>query len=314
MTLSARQKAFFLIALKERPADADSLFSYLPGDEAKAYAGIYKDLKGKKNEDIMTVAVAELKKLARPQSLGYLSEVHDDWLLDILKDELPGIIATVLRYLPAERVKFLLDHLPKETLAKLPSLIETYEAPRAAVEILRRRFEGLFETEAMLGSDQEFRFEFLHLLRAGQIKSVFQELGYREIALGLSTIPEMTKILVLNRLLPEDKERVEFYLKRLPEGVVHRVKKAQVHLISKEVNPRQPDFFVKELGYLIYAKALLKPDENALTVLMRKMSRKEANALQEAIKQYLPAGTEASVLPFREDVLLAVKTVLGKDK
>lgn len=310
MILSARQKAFFLIALKERPDDTEALFSYLPVDEAKAYAGIYKDLKGKKNEDIVAVAGTELKKLARPQNLGYLSEVHDDWLLEILKDELPGIIATVLRYLPAERVKFLLDHLPKDVLACLPSLIETYEAPREVVEILRRRFEGFFETEVLVNPDQEFRFEFLHLLRAAQIKNVFQELGYREIALGLSTIPEMTKILVLNRLIPEDKERVEFYLKRMPEGGGQRVKKAQVHLISKEVNPRQPDFFVKELGYLIYAKALQKQDEDTLTVLFRKMSRKEAAALEDAVRQYLPLNTEASVLPFREDVLLAVKAVL----
>lgn len=312
MPLSARQKTFLMLALSERPGDAPALFPFLPKEEAAEMAAVCKELDGKPAETVAEVARSELKKLARAGGTrSYLNDVHSDWLVHMLKDEPPLVLATILRYLPAERVHDILDYLPSDVMESLPKLSDTYAADERLVDVLRRRFEGFFELKDELPSGRPMDFEHLHLLRSAQIRRVFSELGYREIGLGLTSLPEMTKIMLLNRLLPEDKERVQGYLSKESDGSNPRVKRAQVHLISREVDPRNRDMYVRELGYIIFAKAVLPQDFSRLEIIRKKMSLREARGIQSMVDHYSRANTEASVIAYREDVMIAVKAVLA---
>jgi hypothetical protein len=299
-----------MLALSERPGDVQALFPYLPRTESAEMAAVCGELKDKPAETVAAVARSELQKLARAGTRTYLNDVHSDWLVQMLKDEPPLVLATVLRYLPAERVHDILDYLPPDVLAALPKISDTYAADERLVEILRRRFEGFFEShdEAPGGT---IHFEHIHMLRSAQIRRAFAELGYREIGLGLVSLPEMTKIMLLNRLLPEDKERVQGYMSQEADGTSPRVKRAQVHLISREVDPRNREMYVRELGYIIFAKALLPQDYAHLDVLKKKLPMREARSLQTMVDHYSRANTEASVIVYREDVMVAVKAVLA---
>lgn len=268
-------------------------------------------LKDKPADGIAAVARSELKKLARPDDRSYVSEVHSDWFVQTLRDESPLVIATVLRNLPAERVHDILEKLPPDVMRDLPKISDTYATDPCLVDMMRRKFEELFPIDGMLPPGMTFAFGHFPYLKARPLRAAFAELGYREIGLGLAALPEMTRILVLNRLLPEDKRRVETYMARELDPLGLRTKRAQVHLISREVDPRKPDLFVREVGFLVFAKALLPEDHSGIEIVKRKMPMRESRALIEAVEQYSRANTEASVIPYREDVIAAVKTVLG---
>lgn len=310
MTLLARQRAFLLIALKYRPKKVDSLLPFLMASEAEAVKDLYQNIRERHESEITTAAQSELKKIARTQHQTYLSEVHNDWVLQALRDEPASVVAVVLRNLPADRAAFLLEKLPFETLRHMPRLSDSFSVDARLVDLLRQRFESQFELDFVLSPGQNFEFEHVALLRAVQIEKLFLELGYHEIALGLATLPSTTQKMVLRRLDADDKARVEMDLKKITNPSAQRVKKAQVHLVSKEVEASGPDSFVREIGYLIYAKALLPRDQNRLFMIKRKMAMNEAVLLQNFIDQYSKHNTEGNVLPYREDVLMAVKSIL----
>lgn len=310
MVLNLQQKAFFLLVLKQRDRKAPDFFSFLPPEQNQQMNQLFQELKSSSAKEISNVASTELKKLSRARTNHYLSDVHNDWLAEILKWESPEMISVILRYLPAERVRAILDLLPEEILTRLPSLRETFHVSSNLVEILRYKFESFFIYERSFNPEEPFSFQSLCFLHSEQLDKVFFELGYREIGLGLVALPAKTKEMVLDRLLPEDRKPVDYYIERAGEASEPRRRRAQVHVISKEVNPRKPRFFVKELGLLILAKSLLESDSEDLEIIKKKLSMHEAMALQRLVEKHIEKNTDATVYPFREDIVSTVLNVL----
>jgi hypothetical protein len=309
MNLNPRQKAFFLMVLCIDAKKAPLYFPYLSAVEQEAMEKMLQALPQDQPTQVADVARDQLKRLARPQRRSFLSDVHNDWILDVLKHETPHMVAAILRHLPPERVSVLLDELPPSLLNNLPRLSETYTMPKAFSEHLRLKFQELFLLPRDINFKQEFSFDKLPYLSAHQLELVFQELGYREIALGLAALPQSTRQAVSARLSSEDRLCVERYMKTAMQASPQRIKKAQFHLVSKDVNPEDHRYFVKELGYLLYAKSLMATDLSDLDIVYKKISMREAEILKSMIEQYVQKNTEATVVGFREDILAAVKFV-----
>jgi hypothetical protein len=311
MDLSARQKAFLLVVLKYQPGNAESLFRLLPEGEKKALKATYDELSAHQPQNLKQVVGSELGKLARPKSISYLSEVHDDWLVDDLVQESPQMIATILRYLPAERVIAIIQQLPEDLQSQLPTLSETYSIPNDLVDILRQKFEGFYLLHKNFDTKGKFEFEHFCLLSTKDLNHVFLELGYREIALGLISLPVDTRKIVLARLSVRDRKHVEGYIIDHDKIPSQRIKRAQVHLVSKEIDPNDPKLFVKQLGFLLYAKSLLSKDLQGIEMIYKKMSRLESTAVRDMVNLQLEKNSDATVLGYREDVISASRKVLG---
>lgn len=311
MPLSPRQKAFFLIALYQRPKSVEPLFEQLPESECAEMKQMYSELRSNREADIKQVAKSELRKLNSVKVSTYLNEVHEDWLVDLLKQESPLMIATVLRYLPAERVHTILDLLPEPILTSLPKISDTFAISQSLVSLLKARFESLFTLKKTYEPGQPLAFEHLALLRAKQVENIFFEAGYREISLGLIAVPDQARNLVLGRLAAADRDRVEFHLQNAQQVSEQRIKRAQVHLISKQVDPHNQRLFVKELGVMLFVKALLKKDLEDVDLIYKKMPKIEAKMIRDLVVQYVEKNTEASVKTYREDILDAIKRVLS---
>lgn len=312
MNLTPRQKAFLLIALVCRGKRADSLFAFIPAGDKGKLAPLFAELTQRREREMQAVARVELRKLAGGRHSSYLVDVHDDWLVERLQQESPLMISTLLRYFPAERVRGILDRLPGEILSAFPRLSDTYAMPKALSDLLKVRFEEVFSLKELppLGG----RFEFAHIahLTALQVAMLFLEVGYREIAFGLAGLPPETRRFVTERLGEADRQRVEFYVAGAGTVPATRVKRAQMHLVSREVDPHDPQSFVRALGFFIYSKALLHADVPGLSIIKRKMSKVHARELDTLVDENLHKNTEASVLAFREDVLTAVTAVLKR--
>lgn len=305
-------KAFFLLAVRYRGDSAKRLFSSFAPDVAATLNEMHAGVDFRREDRVRDVARRELAKLGRTRQGSYLRDVHNEWLVEMLKWESPHVISLILRYLPADRVRAALELLPKHNLEHLPSLGKTFAVPAELVEAIRERFEGYFVYHRQPDPQRRFAFESVCFLGAKKLSRLFFELGYQEIAWGLTGLPDKTRAMILNRLLPEDRLRVEFYLEKSgAKAVSQRVRRAQVHLISKEIDQKRPRFFVKELGFLIHAKSILPNDLKDLEIIKQKLSLHEAMVLQRLTEKNLEKNNEATVLAYREDIMAAMKTVLG---
>lgn len=311
MTLAPRQKAFFLIALKERPQDLSQLIQFLPASDQPELQKLYQDLEKHDASSLKMVANSELRKFTKPQSQSYLSQVHNDWIVDLLSKESPEMVSTVLRYLPAERVQEVLEKLPHEMMATMPKLADTYAIPQVLVSLIKRRFENLFRIHKSYPKPDQIEFHHLCLFRPEQLEKIFMELGYREIALAMQSIPVATQTIVIGRLGPHDQKHVRYYMDKARSQTKTRIKQAQTHLVRQDIETKDSRLFVKELGFVIYAKAVLVEDLTDIGVIKFKLSRKEAKELMGIVNKELETNNEGSVLEYREDVISATRRVLS---
>lgn len=308
MSLAAKHKSFFLWTLRFDPKSLSEKIRFFPAALQKQFEDLEKKTQSLQEEELKKFALRELKKFGRSFHRSYLPQVHNDWIVEKLQKESPHMVSAILRNLPADRVRQILNRLPSELLTKLPKLSESYAMSSGLSEALKRRFEGYFEMTKVYDSSRPFEFQSLCYLKPILLKKVFQELGYREIALGLKLLPEKTKTLVLGRLLPKDRVEVEKYLKQNKSMSEARHKRAQVHIISQEIE--DVTTFILEIGFLVFAKAVLQQDQADIDVIFHKFSRKEARLLKKHLDLYLKQNSEASVLSYREEILNVCRIVL----
>ena len=86
----------------------------------------------------------EFHKLKRSHPASALTEVHPGWILEKLEGESPRILGLLCRFLPGDRVKFLIDHLPASKKKLLPKINESYRISSEIGEIVRGLVEKKF--------------------------------------------------------------------------------------------------------------------------------------------------------------------------
>lgn len=311
MSLALQHKVFYLLVLKEVPELVDQVFSMIPQSVRDSLSKLHGELSKHDSKIVKKVAESELAKLSSSKNKFDLLDVHNDWILEALLSETPEMIALVLSHLPGERASEILDHLPQDILNSLPSVNDTFQLPEMLNTMLRQRFVHKFPKISRTPQTDQLQFNDLALLPSNVLHKVFSRLGYQEVALGLKGIQESTRLKVVSRLSPQDRKIVEEYWQRLTEVSSQRVKKAQEHLLSQNINARMAERFIKDLGYLIFAKSMLQDYDNELQVILRKFSKKEALALEHAVHAHWEENTSTSVLGYQEDVIRAAKSVLG---
>lgn len=310
MTLSVQHKSFFLWALRFRPKSLADFLKFLPQNVQNELNELSEKIQNLDDDQLQTFALKELKKMGRSFQTSYLPEVHTDWLLERLKDESPYMISAILRYLPADRVNKILQGLPEDVLAGMPSLKESFAISDGLASALKKRFENQFRMERVYDPHQKFDFPMISFLKPHNLAELFQVLGYREVALGLRLLPDRTRDLVFGRLLPKDRTEVERCLLDMKQVSESRHKKAQVHIISKEIDPYKPALFIKEIGLLVFSKAVLQDNLKDVEVISHKLPMAEGEMLKTYVDQHLMQNSEATVLGYRDEILHVVRRLL----
>lgn len=259
-------------------------------------------------ESLAEFALKELKKFERSFHRTYLPDVHNDWILEKLKLESPHAISAILRYLPADRVKQILNLLPNAVLAQLPKMSESYAIASPLAENIKNRFEGYFSHDHVYDSSAPFDFRTVMHLKSHLLQNMFLELGYFEIAMGLKLLPGKTQDLVLGKLLPKDRLVVERAMLDLKNTSVARHKKAQVHIISQDVGTIAT--FVQEIGFLIFSKSVLPEELKDVEVICHKLSYSEGYSLKKNVETQIKQNSTATVMAYREELLHICRRIL----
>lgn len=308
MILTSAHKAFFLWVLRFRPKDLDQLVSYMSEEIQNQLQDLLQKVNSLSETQLSDFALKELKKFERSFQRTYLSEVHSDWILEKLKQESPHVISAVLRYLPADRVKEILNRLPQEILNQFPPMTDSYAIAHPLADNLKNRFEKNFSHDRVYDPQAPFDFHTILHLKGDVLRLVFWELGYSEIAMGLKMLPTQTQDLVLKKLLPQDRlvvDRVLFELKNTSEA---RHKKAQIHIISQDVGSMET--FVFEMGCFIFAKSVLPENELDVEVIAHKLSYREGSTFKKHVMAVVQQNSQSTIMLYREELLRACRRVL----
>ncbi|OVE82463.1 hypothetical protein BVY03_00935 [bacterium K02(2017)] len=314
MNLDAQQKAFFLITLKLLGKDSEKIINWLPEEQKHEMLSRFEDLKSHDANSIQYVATSELRHLSQPKNLSYLADVHNDWIIDLVKDESVEMISTIMRYLPPERVNAILSQLPESIISKMPKMSQAFAVSNDLVNLLKQKFESFFVLHKDYSQGQEIEFEHLCLLNSKQLHSVFKEVGYRELSLALKSIPQKAKDKVLGRLLKSDREQVEFYDQLKMDLSPERFELAQKNILDPDIGLHDAQSYIVELGFKLFVLAALKPDQRDLIIIKHKMSKDNAKVLQIMWDKQVAENTQDSSESFRVEFIESVKKVMNSVK
>lgn len=319
--LNDRQRAFLMISVLRDRSGAADLISFLSPQEQAIIGRALEMVLSKTKAEKQEIILDELKKLAVRARRSFLSEMNPEWILNLLKNESPRMLATILRYLPGEQVHTILENLPASTLQAMPAYSETFSLDPDLVQILKRRFEQNFVSPLYAGlSPKRFTFDILHLLPAVRLKMLFVELGLCELAMAFSTLNEKTVNLLFGRLSNRDATLIKMRMDEKKEGVSEeRMKKAQSHLMSLDVKKEdpesgkpesgKPETLILEMGFFVFSKAVLPENLNAVSFMVQKFSMKTGNLLQHYVDKSLPTNSEKTVVRYRQEIMASARLV-----
>lgn len=301
--LSPPNRAFLMVALLADRKNAADLIAYLPPNDRSALTAALEAVAGQDKESKKQIILSELKRLANQERLSPLAEIHADWIAESLKKETPRTVATVLRYLPGEKVSQVLERLPSDLLKSLPPLSHTFALDGELVQILKRRFEHSFSTQHLETSSFLNR---LLQLTAAELLALFRDLGVRELAAAFRTLQPQTIQVLLVRLPGKDALDLKEAIKLNSDLPPERMKLAQNHLIALKPEKGDASQLILEAGFFIFSKSVLVEDLEGVRSMQQKFSLPLGRLLKRQVEQNLPFNAEAAAGRYRHEVLEAL--------
>ncbi|HBF13954.1 MAG TPA: hypothetical protein DDW49_11310 [Deltaproteobacteria bacterium] len=308
--LDPSSRAFVMMLLLDAPDLASSLVSFLPPEDQPVVLDAVKTWQSSDKKLKKQFIHDELSRQQMQSHWGVLSQVHPDWIVDALSQESPRMIATVLRYLPAETVRVVLDKLSAETLKNMPTLAQTFSLDvhliNALKEILENRFAQLKQN-----NDMGLSFATIPMFSAKKLGSIFRELGFRELAMALKGFDEESKSLILKRLSPRDGALLKLHFEQITDVPEERLKQAQNHVLSLDLKKGALPLLVLEAGFFVYSKALLQEHIPSMQVLQLKFSMEESRLLKKYVEMNVPVNISSVAGKYQKEVMQIVQKLAG---
>ncbi len=310
--LDNQSRALLLLGLANGVEFTDEFLNFFSDNSQINLVATQASLPQKRGDAIRKAARDQLEYLVQqPSDFGAdLSDVHPDWIVDYLLHETPLLIAVVLRMLPTDLARRVLDTMPDDIVNQLPSLAQTFGMDSVLAEKIYRAFVksvGLVK-EPIKSKNVEFKHVF-HL-SCHQLEKIVHTLAINEIACGLSSLPEKTRDLILQRFPIADKNHIVSLIPEQLKRSVQRIKKAQENLATHDAIGKQSDDFMWDLGASLMAFSFLPHDHEFLHLILKRLPKKRAERLRHLVDQAIMKNTDASVVLTREELIPVMKKVI----
>ncbi|MDO8526543.1 MAG: hypothetical protein Q7T03_02525 [Deltaproteobacteria bacterium] len=253
------------LALSEGFDSATALLDYLPPARAESLEALLN------RTDPQTLQ-EQLKAFSARESFSGIAEIHPAWLLEALKKESPRVIGVILRHLPSKHVRYLLEHLPRHVVVKLPKLIEAFYVPTEILNLVRRRFERHFVPVRISHQPELIDFNHLYYLKMEEIDLLFHDLGMSELALSLVGSTRQVMKVILNRFGIKEAKEILSRIKRYQLQEKGFVKEAKYSVLETGGEVLGAERFLKELGLLSLVKAFDRSDISLFNILRQRLS------------------------------------------
>lgn len=214
---------------------------------------------------------AELNKAVRAtDDRAALQDVHPEWLLQVLAQESPRVIAILLRYIPSQQVRYVMDRLPARLKDRMPHYVDAFSVPTPIVQTIRRRFESHF-LGAAHAQDHDVAFSRVTGLGYDDLPKFFRDLGLHEIALAFTDADDRSIQILMKRLPEADARRLEERMHHLTEVAPRLARDAKFTILEIDAEKIPAEHFLFEIGLRAFAKACGQGEGNVIRALSLKL-------------------------------------------
>ena len=284
--LDSRLKVVVYIASLSDEENAFELYRFVPEAFEKPLVEATRQLLSIPKKERRRMVVGELKKLIQSQRVHSLGDIDPGWFLEVLKNERPQTIGLILRNLPGEQAKFILDHLPSSLRKKLPKTEDCLKTPQELVEMIRTRFETQFPHLSVPEKTDEINLHHLYFVKTEELLGFFRDLGIDQLAKAFKGIHKTAFKALLNRLPIKDAKEMQTRVKTLEKVSKRELREAQMLLLNLPIETIDPDLLFLEVGMVFFSRAISRQDTEFIRALEYKLPPKWGYLL----KRYVDAN------------------------
>ncbi|PIR25478.1 MAG: hypothetical protein COX62_06865 [Deltaproteobacteria bacterium CG_4_10_14_0_2_um_filter_43_8] len=312
MHFAEKQRHAFVSDLMMLNGDDEELLNYAHQDEAKHIKNILETYNHEDKAKNVEGAEEHFYSSIAASKFSGLAEIHPAWMLEKIKQEPPRIIGIILRYLPSQHVRYIIQNLSEEIRAELPDMVEAFSVDKKLLEIIRLRFEQLFPSLHLARAKKEFRFEDLYSLSHLDLETLFIDWGMQELALALRRVSKRVRHVLFNRLPLKDAKKIHDRLKgeeHYSEKLYHEACLTVLEVSGDHVGSKQ---FFLELGIAAFARAFSKEDKEIFDFLKLKIKPEYAHLLKRFLKQSVERHHSDDLEERRQMILFRVSALAIK--
>ncbi len=296
--LEDAQKALVYVATLGEEENAFELFRFLPSHFEKNLVESTRTLLSLPKEERKRKIIKDLKQFMHSQKVHLLNEIHPGWFLEMLKDESPKTVGLILRYLPGDKVTFILENIGEDLKNKLPKLNESKNVPDDLLSMIRDRFESHFATFKLPKKNSEISIQDLYFIKTDVLLAFFRDLGVEQLARAFKGLDKVALKAMLNRLTIKDAKQLQASIKSLEKVSKKELSEAQILIIDLPIDRIDPEALFLEVGMAFFARAISPEQSNFVRALQFKLPPKYGYLLkryvEESIQNFKPRLMEGA--------------------
>lgn len=283
--LSTSGKVLATMAVLGNPADATILFRFAPASEEEALTRYARRLQRRMSEEGEGALVAELRELATRESFSHLRDVHPGWIFEYIRDESPRVIGLVLRYLPGDKVRYLIEHLPPKVRRALPTVGESFAIPEELINEVKRALERRFVCGTRPAASDPFSLYHIPWMSLRDLQKLITELGLRELSAAFSRASAKGLKAFLARFPVAEAGRLKERILRGGEVSAAERQEAQRHLATANLSVTGAADLPYEIGLSILAESAWGESADWIDPLILKLAPAQGYVLKRYLKE-----------------------------
>lgn len=305
-----RNELIACLCLMNEGKQGRELFTFAsPPDEAELNK--IADRLGREGISDTDDMMAQIRKLKGARVASGLGEIHPGWILEKLEGESPRVLGILCRFLPGDKVKFLIDHLPSSERKRLPKVNESYRISPPIAEIVRSLVEKKLALSVPRSEGASFSLPHAALMKTDDIRTLFRDLGLEEIRKAFTNVEPRVLKAFLARFSPamakEVRGRIDHGRAVTPEAK----REAQGHLVSLPMEKLPLEEMLREIGYSALARALSPTDLPWAEMICQKLPPEEGYRLKRVFQDQV-AGRPSMILEEKKSEILGRIFILAE--
>jgi hypothetical protein len=316
--LDREQSALLLATLTFGGSDGMQLLELLGEDAAAPLKAKSQKLLDIPKEKRIPLMLRELKQYMQFRHTRGIEGVDPSWLAAGFKGESPRVIAAALMHMPASLARQIVDRLPPDLKAALPSRSEFQKVPLQILKMVRARYDEKFASMPVVDSEvRSMSFRELVVLEGKELVAVCRAVGIDELAAAFAAVGKRALAELLARLPKNNAEELISAVRRVNVADVEELKVAQKFLSRVLDGFTHTEELFQKAGLYRLAKAVAYEDTEMVRQLCQRFPRAHGKLLMDYIsktKEMRESLTEERAQRTQDNVLDQVKELAGRGK
>lgn len=316
--LDREQSALLLATLTFGGAEATVLFDLLPEETAEPLRKKAEKLAEIPREKRIPLMLHELKRYMQYRHTRGIDGVDPSWLAAGFKGESPRVIAAALMHMPASLSRQVIERLPADLKAVLPSRSELQKVPLAVLKLVRARFDEKFASMPVLETDvRALGFRDIMVLEGRELVAVTRAIGIDELAGAFAAVGKRAVGELLQRLPRQNQDELIAAIRRVDMADVEDLKTAQRFLSRVLEGFTHTEELFQKAGLYRLAKACAHEDNELVRRICQRFPRAHGKLMLEYLsrtREYKDLLTEERTLRTQDAVLDQIKELAGRGK